>query len=114
MRDLKLRNVEFRGLVPPEKMSELYDQADIFLNSSNIDNMPGSILDAFAAGMPVVTTSAGGITCIVTHERTGLLVPKNNERGDGFVRDPIAGVAGVCRVNRAQCTRGMSGVPVGR
>lgn len=75
---LKLRNVEFRGLVPPEKMSELYDQADIFLNSSNIDNMPGSILDSFAAGMPVVTTSAGGICCIVTHEKTGLLVPKND------------------------------------
>jgi glycosyltransferase involved in cell wall biosynthesis len=75
---LKLKNVEFRGLVPPEKMSELYDQADIFLNSSNIDNMPGSILDSFAAGMPVVTTSAGGICCIVTHEKTGLLVPKND------------------------------------
>lgn len=76
--ELKLRNVEFRGLVPPEKMGELYDQADIFLNSSNIDNMPGSILDSFASGMPVVTTSAGGICCIVEHERTGLLVPKND------------------------------------
>ena len=78
VRHLKLRNVEFRGLVPPDKMGELYDQADIFLNSSNIDNMPGSILDSFAAGMPVVTTSAGGITCIVTHEKTGLLVPRND------------------------------------
>jgi glycosyltransferase involved in cell wall biosynthesis len=78
VRDLKLRNVDFRGHVRPEKMSELYDEADIFLNSSNIDNMPGSILDSFAAGMPVVTTSAGGITCIVEHERTGLLVPRND------------------------------------
>jgi glycosyltransferase involved in cell wall biosynthesis len=78
VRELKLQNVEFRGLVPPHKMSELYDEADIFLNSSNIDNMPGSILDSFAAGMPVVTTSAGGICCIVTHEKTGLLVPKND------------------------------------
>ncbi|HEX6284327.1 MAG TPA: glycosyltransferase family 4 protein, partial [Pyrinomonadaceae bacterium] len=78
VRELKLQNVEFRGLVPPERMSELYDEADIFLNSSNIDNMPGSILDSFAAGMPVVTTNAGGIGCIVTHEKTGLLVPKND------------------------------------
>jgi len=78
VRELKLRNVEFLGLVAPDKMSELYDESHIFLNSSNIDNMPGSILDSFAAGLPVVSTNAGGIPCIVTHERTGLLVPKND------------------------------------
>ncbi|MBX5480171.1 MAG: glycosyltransferase family 4 protein, partial [Pyrinomonas methylaliphatogenes] len=50
----------------------------IFLNSPNVDNMPNSIIEAFAAGTPVVTTDAGGIPYIVTHERTGLLVPKND------------------------------------
>jgi len=78
VRELKLRNVEFYGLVAPDKMSELYDEAHIFLNSSNIDNMPGSILDSFASGLPVVSTNAGGIPYIITHERTGLLVPKND------------------------------------
>ncbi len=77
-RELKLQNVEFRGQVAPSHMNELYDEAHIFLNSSNIDNMPGSILESFASGMPVVSTSAGGIKCIVTHEKTGLLVPKND------------------------------------
>ncbi|HLM24539.1 MAG TPA: glycosyltransferase family 4 protein [Pyrinomonadaceae bacterium] len=77
-RELKLQNVEFRGLVSPDKMRELYDEAHIFLNSSNIDNMPGSILDSFACGLPVVSTNAGGIRCIITHGRTGLLVPKND------------------------------------
>jgi L-malate glycosyltransferase len=77
-RELELKNVEFRGRVPPHKMHELYDEAHIFLNSSNIDNMPGSILESFATGMPVVSTSAGGIRCIVTHEQTGLLVPRND------------------------------------
>ena len=80
-RELKLRNVEFRGRVAPHKMNELYDEAHIFLNSSNIDNMPGSILESFASGMPVVSTSAGGIRCIVTHGRTGLLVPRNDHEG---------------------------------
>ena len=78
VRELKLRNVEFYGLVAPEKMSDLYDEAHVFLNSSNIDNMPGSILDSFASGLPVISTNAGGIPWIVTHERTGLLVPKND------------------------------------
>ena len=77
-RELKLQNVDFRGRVNPAKMNELYDEAHIYLNSSNIDNMPGSILESFASGMPVITTSAGGIRCIVTHERTGLMVPRND------------------------------------
>ena len=76
--DLKLQNVDFRGRVSPSRMNELYDEADIYLNSSNIDNMPGSILESFASGVPVVSTSAGGIKCIVAHEQTGLLVPKND------------------------------------
>lgn len=77
-RELALRNVDFRGRVPPHRMHELYDEAHIFLNSSNIDNMPGSILESFASGMPVVSTSAGGIRCIVTHGKNGLLVPRND------------------------------------
>lgn len=76
--ELKLRNIEFLGSVPPDKMSDLYDDAHIFLNGSNIDNLPGSILDSFACGVPVVTTCAGGIPYIVTHEKTGLLVPRND------------------------------------
>lgn len=77
-RELKLQNIEFRGRVAPGKMHELYNEAHIFLNSSNIDNMPGSILESFASGTPVVSTSAGGIRCIVTHGRTGLLVPRSD------------------------------------
>ena len=77
-RKLQLRNVEFLGFVAPERMGQLYNETHIFLNGSNIDNLPGSILDSFASGMPVVTTSAGGIPYIVAHERTGLLVPRND------------------------------------
>ena len=71
---LGIRNVEFRGKTPPEDMPGLYDEADIYLNSPNIDNMPNSVIEAFAAGLPVVTTNAGGIPYIVEHDRTGLLV----------------------------------------
>src|SRR6185503_3783063 len=76
--ELKLRNTEFVGRVPFERMCDLYAAADIYLNSSDIDNMPGSILESFASGLPVVTTEAGGIPVIVTNEETGLIV----KRGD--------------------------------
>jgi len=77
-RDLQLRNVTFLGRVPPQRMGALYDEADIYLNSPDIDNMPGSIIEAYAVGLPVVTTDAGGIPYIVRHEETGLMV----SRGD--------------------------------
>lgn len=73
-RSLNLRGVEFVGRVAPEHMHDLYNAADIYLNSSNIDNMPGSIIEAFASGLPVITTNAGGIPYIVTDEHTGLMV----------------------------------------
>ena len=73
--ELGLRNVEFIGAVSPGRMKEIYDAAHIYLNSSNIDNMPASILEAFACGLPVVTTDAGGIPYIVTNEQTALMVP---------------------------------------
>lgn len=72
-RQLGLSNVEFVGQVSPAEMAQLYDGADIYLNSPSIDNMPNSVIEAFAAGLPVVTTSAGGIPYIVTHEETGLM-----------------------------------------
>lgn len=72
---LQLNHVRFLGRVPHDKMPEFYDQADIYLNSPDLDNMPGSILEAFAAGTPVVSTNAGGIPYIVEHGKTGLLTP---------------------------------------
>ncbi|HKP87109.1 MAG TPA: glycosyltransferase family 4 protein, partial [Blastocatellia bacterium] len=77
-RDLGLRNVEFIGRVTFEKMPALYDSADIYLTATDIDNMPGSVIECFASGLPVVTTDAGGIPYILAHEETGLMV----RRGD--------------------------------
>lgn len=72
--DLNLKNVEFAGRVAPEKMPEFYDKADVYLNSSVVDNMPLSIVEAYACGLPVVSSDAGGIPYILENERTGLTV----------------------------------------
>lgn len=73
VRDLALGGVEFTGAVPHEAIGAQYDRADFFINASWLDNMPISILEAFAAGIPVVTTAPDGIRYLVEHERTGLL-----------------------------------------
>jgi glycosyltransferase involved in cell wall biosynthesis len=75
-RDLKLKNTEFTGRVGHERVVDLYDSADIFLNGSEIDNQPLSLLEAFACGLPVVTTDAGGIPDMVVSGKTALVVPR--------------------------------------
>jgi len=71
--ELRIKRIEFMGAVPPDGMPALYDQADIFINASLIDNLPLSILEAFACGLAVVTSGAGGIPRIVTDGRTGII-----------------------------------------
>ncbi len=78
---LELKNVEFIGPVEYEDMPALYDSADIYLNATNLDNLPSSILESYAAGLPVVTTDAGGIPYILWHEETGLLVGVDDHAG---------------------------------
>jgi glycosyltransferase involved in cell wall biosynthesis len=79
--ELELQEVEFTGQVANEKMQELYQRADIFINASDIDNMPVSHIEAFACGLPVVTTDAGGIPYIVNHGRNGLMVSRDDHKG---------------------------------
>jgi len=73
--ELGLRNIRFAGNVLPSEVARFYADADIYLQSPNIDNMPLSILEAFASGLPVVSTGAGGIPVILTHGVHGLLAP---------------------------------------
>lgn len=66
--------VHFTGPVDNQAMPELFRCADLLLNPSLADNMPNSILEALAAGVPVVSTNVGGIPDLLEHGVTGLLV----------------------------------------
>jgi glycosyltransferase involved in cell wall biosynthesis len=77
--DLGLRNVTFTGPVDPDSIAPLYADHDIYLQSPNIDNMPTSILEAYASGLPVVSTNAGGIPAILSDGEHGLLAPLNDD-----------------------------------
>jgi glycosyltransferase involved in cell wall biosynthesis len=75
VQQLGLHAVTFVGRVAPHDVADLYAAHDIYLQSPNIDNMPTSILEAYASGLPVVSTDAGGISAILTHGEHGLLGP---------------------------------------
>ena len=83
VKDLGLNNTSFERPVHPDEMHALYEQCDIFLNGSYVDCSPVSILESFCAGLPVVTTSAGGIRDLVEDGETGLLSPPGDWEGLG-------------------------------
>ena len=78
--DLNLTGVNFTGVASRQEIGRYYDQADIFINASWLDNMPLSIIEAFASGTPVVTTSPECMPYLVEHERTGLLSQVGDEK----------------------------------
>lgn len=90
---LGLEHVTFLGRVAPEQMLRLYDDADIYINASVIDNMPQSLVEAYAAGVPVVTSDAGGIPYIARDDEIALVVPTHDAAALGaavlrLLRDP--------------------------
>jgi L-malate glycosyltransferase len=89
--ELQLQDVNFCGVASRTEIGHFYDRADIFINGSRLDNMPVSILEAFASGTPVISTAPEGMRYFVEDGRTGLLSP---------VSDSDALAANVFRVLR--------------
>jgi L-malate glycosyltransferase len=67
--------VRFTGRLENAAVAELYRDADLVLNPSTIDNMPISLLEAMASGVPIVSTNVGGIPDLLEDGRTAFLVP---------------------------------------
>jgi glycosyltransferase involved in cell wall biosynthesis len=76
---LQLRNVTFVGRVAAAEMPRYYADADIYVQTPSIDNMPVSVLEAFASGLPVVSTDVGGVPGMLRHGVHGLLAPDDDD-----------------------------------
>ena len=71
-------HIELRGPIEKSEVPAALNDAEIFLNTSNIDNTPVSVLEAQAAGLCVVSTNVGGLPHVIDHGKTGLLAPPND------------------------------------
>jgi glycosyltransferase involved in cell wall biosynthesis len=71
--------VRFPGFLDMDGKVREGDAADIYLNTTNIDNMPVGVLESFAMGMPVVATRVGGIEDMLTDGQDALLVPDDDD-----------------------------------
>lgn len=68
-------HVRFCGLLDHAAMAQCYQAADLVLNPSLADNLPNSVLEALASGVPVVSTNVGGVPYLLEDGRHALLVP---------------------------------------
>lgn len=78
-RDLGVKDaVRFPGFLDSRAKTEEFARADIFINTNRIDNMPVSVVEACASGLPVVATDVGGIRHLIADGKTGILVDDND------------------------------------
>ena len=70
--------VIFHGKKTSQEVAQSYQKADFFVLFSNFENLPCVIVEAFASGVPVLSTAVGGIAEIVSPER-GILIPSGDE-----------------------------------
>lgn len=73
-------HIEVVGKVPKEEVPEWLNRGDIFINTTNVDNTPVSVLEAMACGLWVVSTNVGGIPYLLEHETDALLVPPKDPK----------------------------------
>lgn len=71
--------VVFLGRLERASVVELYQASDVMLNSSTVDNMPNSVLEAMACGVPVVSTNVGGVPYMVRDGETAVMIAPSDE-----------------------------------
>ncbi|MCY2687876.1 glycosyltransferase family 4 protein [Salinimicrobium sp. TH3] len=70
--------VRFPGRLPKDEWTALAASYDIFLNTTNIDNTPVSVIEAMALSLPVVSTNVGGLPYLISADIDGILMPPND------------------------------------
>ncbi len=72
------QHLKITGKLSKEAWIVLSSDYDIFINTTNFDNLPVSIIEAMCLGFPIVSTNAGGLPFLIEDGKNGLLVDKND------------------------------------
>ncbi|MBW6475438.1 MAG: glycosyltransferase family 4 protein, partial [Anaerolineaceae bacterium] len=71
-------HITITGGVPGDEIPNFLQWGDIFINTTNFDNTPVSMIEAMASGLCIVSTNVGGIPYLIEHANDGLLVPPDD------------------------------------
>lgn len=94
VQELALDGVRFIGSYSPTQAPGIYGEADIMLNASVVDNQPVSVLEAFASGLPVISTPTGDIGAMLQGGAAGVVVMPGDPEAMaaaavGLLEDPL-------------------------
>ena len=78
VKNKKIKDVVFTGRIDNSLIGEMLNKADIYVNPSTADNMPLSLFEAFACGLPVISTNVGGIPNFIQNNKNGFLIDSKN------------------------------------
>lgn len=84
-RSRSLKNVEFLGFQPMEKTEEYFDNASVYLNTSEVEGFPNTFLQAWSRGIPVV--SFVDVDNFIKDNRLGAIVQSSKEIGQELKRN---------------------------
>lgn len=76
-RELQI-DVNFTGKLSKADWVALSQSHDVFLNTTNFDNLPVSIIEAMALGFPIISTNVGGLSYLIEHYKNGILINPND------------------------------------
>jgi glycosyltransferase involved in cell wall biosynthesis len=102
--------VEFPGGVVKRDVPQWLQKGDVFLNTTDVDNTPTSVVEAMACGLCVVSTDVGGLPYLLEHGKDALLVAPNDAGAmAGAVRALLTdeGLAGRLSRSASDKARGM-------
>jgi glycosyltransferase involved in cell wall biosynthesis len=71
-------SVQFTGFLDLKKKLREFRAADVFINTNRVDNMPVSVVEARASGLPVVATNVGGLRYLIQNGEDGMLVENDD------------------------------------
>jgi L-malate glycosyltransferase len=86
-------SVKFTGKLKKKEWAKLSENYDFFLNTTNIDNTPISVIEAMALGLVIVSTDVGGMHYLIDHDKDGVLLNPKDEASmasaiDKLIHDP--------------------------
>lgn len=69
--------ISFCGILSESQLCQKLLQSSLFVHPSYIDNSPNSVCEAQLLGLPVIACNVGGVSSLIEHKETGILIPAN-------------------------------------
>lgn len=72
-------DVTFTGKLSKKEWISLSTDYNLFINTTNFDNMPVSVIEAMALGLPVISTNVGGMPFLIENDKEGVLIEPDSD-----------------------------------